>query len=424
MVVDDKPVAAAGSDTDSAEASRRESRRRQPNGLILAVGSKALAIAVARVGLGLIIERVAVGIYGVRPFPPSPTAVPQHVSLVSGFFRWDALLYQGIVQHGYSTNSPTLTSFFPLYPYTVRAVSDVTSLGYRSAALAVSWVALWSAIWGVMRLASVVFPESDSAAWRSGLLLAFFPTSVFLISGYAESTFVALGAWTLVALAERRVWIAAVLAGLASGTRPEGLFLALAVVIWTLREEWPLHRAQVPRVLVQLGSQLALSLSGLVAFSAFLWNRFGTPLEYVRVQKSWNRHLSWPFHPLTWSLKQVLEGRIVGAGSANVILMTLINDGILLLALAGLASLVIATRGSTSPWWLWAPAVVTLTLVASNGPFGQSPEGAARLIMCIAPLYALVARARSEVTWAFSLVASGMLAAVVQAVFNTGGWVT
>jgi hypothetical protein len=276
-----------------------------------------------------------------------------------------------------------------------------------------------------MRLASIVFPGSAAAAWRSGLLLAFFPTSVFLISGYAESTFVALVAWTLVALAERRPWTAAGLAGLASATRPEGLVLALAVVIWKTHDDWPLRRTEAPRALARLGALAALSVSGFVVFSAFLWNRFGTPLEDVRVQKLWHRHLTWPFHPLISSLRQTIQGKIVGPGSANVVLMTLLNDGTLLIAVSGLAALVLMTmRGSTFLWWLWLPAIVTVMLVASNGPFGVSPEGAARLLMCIVPLYLLAPRLRGEPIWTLGLLGSAMLAAIVQAIFNTGGWVT
>lgn len=423
MVVDDNPVADVDSHLDLLGACRPEPRGEWVRGLISSTGSKAFGIAAARIGLAIVIERITVGIFGVRSFPPAGAAPAHHGSLVSGFFRWDALLYQGVVQHGYSTQSPALTSFFPFYPYTVRVVSDVTLLGYRASGLVVSWIALWLAIWGVMRLASVLFPEPPSGACRCGLLFAFFPVSVFLVSGYAESTFVALGAWTLVALAERRVWVAALLAGLASATRPEGLAFALAVITWSFLAEWPLRIRQAPRVLVRFGLQLAMSLSGLIAFSAFLWSRFGTPLEDARVQRLWNRHLTWPFHPLIWSFTQVVHGKIVGAGSANVILMTLLNDGALLVGLAGLVALVVLTRGR-SLQWLWVPAVAVLLLVASNGPFGKSPEGSARLIMCIVPLYLPAARVRGELTWTLSLLTSGMLAAIVQAVFNNGGWVT
>jgi hypothetical protein len=61
-------------------------------------------------------------------------------------------------------------------------------------------------------------------------------------------------------------------------------------------------------------------------------------------------------------------------------------------------------------------------LVASNGPFGVSPEGTARLVMCIAPLYLLAARLHRELLWTLGLLGSAMLAAIVQAIFNTGGW--
>jgi hypothetical protein len=63
-------------------------------------------------------------------------------------------------------------------------------------------------------------------------------------------------------------------------------------------------------------------------------------------------------------------------------------------------------------------------LIVSNSSFGTIPEGEARLIICIVPLYAVAARIRSEVGWTTLLVGSTMSAAVVHVIFNLGGWFT
>ena len=69
-------------------------------------------------------------------------------------------------------------------------------------------------------------------------------------------------------------------------------------------------------------------------------------------------------------------------------------------------------------------AGLDILLVASQGPSGVSPEGAARVLMCIAPLYLAVVVIRRERLWAALIASSAVLAIVFQAMFNLGYWFT
>ena len=111
--------------------------------------------------------------------------------------------------------SPDVCGLLPVVPHLARAVTKVSTMATTQALLAVSWISLFFAVWGVMRLTALIFPGTK--AWRSGTLLAFFPVSVFLLAGYAESLYMALVAWALVALVERRPWLAATLNRLRGG---------------------------------------------------------------------------------------------------------------------------------------------------------------------------------------------------------------
>lgn len=362
-----------------------------------------------RIAIGLVVERLALHVFPLRGYP----LAPGHASAPSGLFSWDAVYYRAIATNGYPKSQPALTTFFPLYPDLVRAVEKVTGAAYAPCALAVSWLALFFATWGVIRLARGLFP--DAVAGRAGWLLCWFPASVFLIAGYPEGLFVALSAWTLVALHEHRPWWAAAAAALVGLVRPEGAAAGLAVVAWCL--------LQPRRQYLQAVALGALSEVGFAAYSVFLWVRFGNPLEEVSVQSLWHRQFSWPFHPLVWSLSQVAGGKVIGPGGANMAADFLLDDAALIGAVVALVALAWWARRRRDLWWVIVPSVVTLAVISSNGPSGVSPESAVRYVMCFVPIFLVPTRLREQ-TWTIVLVGCGALAVAFQIVFNLGGWFT
>jgi hypothetical protein len=68
--------------------------------------------------------------------------------------------------------------------------------------------------------------------------------------------------------------------------------------------------------------------------------------------------------------------------------------------------------------------VALLALIVSNGPSGESPEVAARNVLCLMPLYLLPCMIKRRQLWTVLLVASVALAILFQMVFNLGGWLT
>jgi hypothetical protein len=255
------------------------------------------------------------------------------------------------------------------------------------------------------------------------MLLAFFPASVFLLAGYAESLFVALAAWTLVALAERRVWVAAALCGLASATRPEGALLALAVILWAVTQAIQ-RRERLGVLLLRLVGLGLVAVSGLVVFSLFVWRRYHNLFAPFSAQHAWRRVVTWPLHPLFWSLNAVLGGHLRGSTSASLTAAYLFNDGVVIFGVIALAVLVAKTWRRWDLYWYVIPSLAALLVIVSNATYGRIPEGEARLVMCIVPLYAITARMRSEVAWTALLASSAVSAAAFQGVFNTGGWLT
>jgi hypothetical protein len=261
------------------------------------------------------------------------------------------------------------------------------------------------------------------------MLLAFFPASVFLLSGYAESLFIALAAWTLAAVAERRIWVAAGLCALASAARPEGAILALAVVLWVLMDGVR-HRQHGEVTPVGLAGRVVaigiISVAGLFAYSVLLWSRYHDPFQQIAAQHTWRRTLTWPLHPLFWSVGQLVGGHIrqLQVNPGNVTATYLFNDGVVLFGIISFAALVKVTWRRRDLWWFVIPTAITLLLIISNAALGRVPEGEARLVMCVVPVYAVTAMIRSEVSWTALLAGSALTAAMFQVIFNTGGALT
>ena len=364
-----------------------------------------------RLSLGLALSKLAILVFGVRGPAPTVTGVVR-TSLWGSFLRWDAIFYNAISISGYLKGNPERTSFFPLYPALLR-VARAVGLGSPITAEVLSWLALFFATWGVIRLAGALGATSP---YRAGALLCWAPASVFLLSGYVESTYIALIAWTCVLLVEGRPWIAAVVAAVASAARPEGALAGLLVVAWAF-----VNTSKLKLIVLGILSEL-----GLIGFSLFLWTRYGSPVEYFKAQTAWGRTRTYPLHPLVWTLETIVRGQPVGPRllGANSALIFLVDDALTLVVLAAIVLMsCFALRDQRLRFFL--PFLVGyFILIVSNGPGGKSPEGSSRLFLCLVPLYYLVSRLRSESLWAAVLAVSAGSAVVLQVVFNTGWWFT
>lgn len=373
-----------------------------------------LLAAAVRVAAAVLASELALKVFPLRGFPL--TEVPKPPSfLTRGFFNWDAVIYQLIAVHGYVRADPSLASFFPLYPELSKAIAHLPVLDYRAAALVVSWVALFFAAWGIVRLARNVLPGANGS--RAAWLLCFAPASVFFVAGYADGLFVAFFVWSLVALSERRPWLAAGLSSGAGLTRPEGALLALGVVIWELIRQ---NRSYVRAVALLVVSEL-----GTVAFSVFVWVRYDDPFEAVTAQRVyWHQRTTWPLHTVFWSIGQIVGGHVVGPGAGNIKADLVLDDAAIVGAIAGFAVLAYLGRKRRDFLWLLIPSALILLVIVTTGTYGKSPDSAARYVQCLPPLLLLPCYIRSERLWTAVIVVSAMIATFFGVVYNLGGWFT
>jgi Mannosyltransferase (PIG-V) len=200
--------------------------------------------------------------------------------------RWDSGWYATIVDSGYSYSSvptdETPTVFYPVYPvvsYFIKSLFDIET------GIAILLVANVAALIAVLLMTKFVKDElGDEAALLTLAFFCFFPTSLFLSAGYTEPLFLAFALASLILLKQERYVLAAALAGLSLGTRSTGIVLTV-VILWEL---WWRTTLPWPRLLAKMALCSVLSLSGLLAFMAYLGIEFGHPMAFSTNQAAWH----------------------------------------------------------------------------------------------------------------------------------------
>jgi hypothetical protein len=231
---------------------------------------------------------------------------------------YDAPRLLGIAAHGYDPLGPyddigrplhSNIAFFPLYPLTVRLVGVLPGIGITAAGFVVTALAGVAAAAGLDRLGRLLVGaparirpalgagNADPAALLGetglakrgrigGLVLvalwASWPHSVVLAMPYTEPLFVALAAWSLVALLGRRWITAGVLCLLAGATRPIGTALAAAVVVSAGASVAGALRDRRPEIEPLVAG--ALAPLGVLGYWGWLWLWTGRPDAWFWVQ--------------------------------------------------------------------------------------------------------------------------------------------
>lgn len=234
-----------------------------------------LAIAVAA---AVIVIGVFFGWYNNRvvltyPYPHFHYTAEPHNPL-SFLSNWDGPDYLSIVKSGYS--GLRQANFFPLYPIVIIIVHLIIS-SVLDSALLVSWASFVGALYFYIKIVKRLFNVSEtSELLRALTFFVLFPTGVFLFATYTESLDAMLSLGAIYFALERRWWLAAPLAMLASATHITGMaaVVAVAVILWEQKERW-----------YKILASLAIGSLGLLAYMIFLLRRFHDPLAFLHSQE-------------------------------------------------------------------------------------------------------------------------------------------
>ncbi|HKQ72073.1 MAG TPA: hypothetical protein VJT73_22165 [Polyangiaceae bacterium] len=232
--------------------------------------------------------------------------------------RWDSAHYISLVLRGYSQcpkqDEPRLPAvgqcnlnFYPGYPALGWIASSVTHLPADYALLALSIVASFALLF---LWTDRVMVERLGVATTYASLLAFnaFPTAFALVTLQTEPCALAFTLGAFLAFARRRLWLAALLAGAASGMRVSGAATSVALglaILWQLYIDSPKSWS---RWISPLLASVA-SAWGLIFIMGYHYWRYRDPLLYVHAHAQTYAHsasLSALFNPDTrWLLRSV-----------------------------------------------------------------------------------------------------------------------
>ncbi|MBM3663883.1 MAG: hypothetical protein FJW94_13595 [Actinobacteria bacterium] len=250
----------------------------------------------------LIAQWVSFRYWGVKI---SPNMAFPGRGLLDGLVRYDAGWYVSISRDGYSLRpgAQSNVAFFPSYPVAMRGVASVVGdhvlagIVLTSLSGAALSVALWT--W----LGRVGLDQRER--WTAFGAQMLYPYGFFLYGVIYSDTFVLLAAVGVFLLAEyRHWWLAGLLGIVVTAGRPSGLAIAAGLLVFCLERSGTLRppdgdgllaRWRVPvrfdrrRLRADQVLPAVISASGLVAFSSYLWVRWGDPKLFSTVQEFWGQ---------------------------------------------------------------------------------------------------------------------------------------
>lgn len=148
--------------------------------------------------------------------------------------HFDSGFYLSIARDGYggpeALHGMSSWAFFPLYPVLMRLVVlpfPVTDTLLRIVGVLLANVAAMVALIYLYKLTEHEFNAQIGA--RAVLYLALFPMSFYLSALYPESLFLALTLGSVYYARQKKWWLAGLLGGLATLTRPQGVLLSVVV---------------------------------------------------------------------------------------------------------------------------------------------------------------------------------------------------
>jgi len=192
--------------------------------------------------------------------------------------NYDAGWYWLIAQGGYS--KPTAWAFYPLWPLLVHACSPArgATTTFVQLSLAVALFAASVALYFTHPERHPLLAPKTRLAW---LFFVLAPAAYVFHSGHTESLFLFLSL-SAFALAARGRWLlAACVAGLCALTRNQGVFVVVAVALWSAEEAAGARR---------VGRFAAAGLVGAVFFGLYPLYQYlsaGDPFLFLHAQSAW-----------------------------------------------------------------------------------------------------------------------------------------
>jgi hypothetical protein len=244
-----------------------------------------------------------------RPFSGNLPMPAEHSGiigvLVDPMRNWDGLWYRLVAVEGYAPRHMANAAFWPLFPWSMRALSNLTGMTPDTAGYLIANASFFVALVLLYRLVALDF--NTGVARTTIWAIALFPTSLFFSAVYTESPFLMLTVGSLYAARRGNWWTAGLVGALAALTRSYGVFLVFPLALLFVQE-----RGFYIRRLIPTGLATALPLLGPALFSWHLDRMWGDYLAWKHVQEQWNRFSAQPWETMRYAFSQSPQGAKIG----------------------------------------------------------------------------------------------------------------
>ncbi|MGL5587719.1 MAG: hypothetical protein ACRDDI_06650, partial [Aeromonas veronii] len=212
---------------------------------------------------------------------------------------------QRIIENGYdlyprwlSKGNAANWAFMPLYPMVSGAISNLFNVESLIGLIIVTNISFFASL-PLMLLVLRQLKLGDDTARFGVWLLAFSPFSAYFVSGYTESTFMALMLGMFL-FAYREQWLmVAVLGVCISATRNLGVMMVFPVLILALQAYGWREFFRFTERAFKVVFTLWMIPFGLFAYMVYLYHLTGDAFAFKHIQVAWGRYMD---SPLDWWL--------------------------------------------------------------------------------------------------------------------------
>ena len=282
--------------------------------------------------------------------------------------KWDAAHYVDIARSGYFAGTiggdpaeEIRLAFFPAFPMTMRAIANLTGLDFALAGMIFNFVATVFLARGAMALTARWGYDSAGQS-AAAVVVTMAPMSIVFNMPYTEALYGALAIWALVALVDKRWWLAGSLIFALSFVRITAIGLVAVFAIMVMvhaRSSWKAWLAVVISPL-PLAGYIWWASQHLTAVGGY----FGTQ------EKHWNSGLDFGQATARWIFET-----LTSAENAGYLLSTLVILGVPF-------ALIMAWRRVDIATWLFSLAL-SANIILSDGIMHSRP----RLLLQAAVLF-------------------------------------
>jgi hypothetical protein len=267
---------------DKASAARGGLERRLPGWLYAALRDVLLFWVLPRAAL-LFITKIAAQFFLAR-IKLGPEIPRLGDSAWAFLMRFDAWYYNDIARYLYQNKDDTL-AFFPLYPLLSRGLSELTAWPVYVSGIVIANLAMIGAL---LLIYKVYFQKLGREPLSIAvILLAVWPSSIFLSSFYSESLYLFFVVWSFHYFRRGNLPLSGVTGALVTATRPTGFVLLPAFAAEAILKQRGLNWRMLWLLLIG---------AGVAGYSVFCLIQTNDPLFFSHIQHKWGRALypPWP----------------------------------------------------------------------------------------------------------------------------------